>query len=86
MLVPRRLFPNFAAFFDRRDLAWGDCSGSAGPDDFLEEADQEAGGAGDHEDHADGVYGDALDVEVGCELEDRAYSYEEDARSDSHGR
>jgi hypothetical protein len=27
-----------------------------------------------------------LDVEVGRELEDRAYGYEEDACSDGHGR
>jgi hypothetical protein len=78
--------PDFAAFFDGRDLAGDYWAGSAGPDHLLEEAEDEAGGAGDHQDYADGVYGDALDMEVGGELEDRAYGYEEDACSDGHGR
>src|SRR6476469_4388404 len=74
-LVPRRRFavgrvPDFAPFFDG-GLDRGHAA-AAGPDEFLEDAEDQADGAGDHQDHADRVDADSLDVDVGRELEDRA--------------
>src|SRR3954454_1697678 len=73
--------PDLAPFFHWRAFD----RAAAGPDDFLEEPDQEADGAGDHEDDADRVDGDALDVDVGRELEDRSDRDYEDSCSDGHG-
>jgi hypothetical protein len=61
----------FHTFFWRDD---GTAGRASGPDHLLEEAEDEAGGTGNHQDHADGVEADALNMDVGRELEDCANS------------
>ena len=55
----------FHSLFRHDDFA---AAGAIGSDHFLEEAEDEAGGAGEHQDQAHRVEADALDVDVGGEL------------------
>jgi hypothetical protein len=71
----------FDPFFWRDDGAAGSASG---PDHLLEKTEDEAGRTGDHQDHADGVEADALNVDVGRELENRANSDQEYPSTNSH--
>src|SRR4051812_20523469 len=71
----------FDPFFWRHD---GAARGAPGPNHLLEEAEDEAGGTGDHQDHADGVKADALNMDVGRELEDRANSDQKYPSTNSH--
>ncbi len=82
-LVLRRL-ADFAAFFDR-GAGWDLFAAAAGPDRVLEEPEDEAGGSGDHQDQADRVDADPLDVDVGRELEDRADGNQENCCGNGHG-
>jgi hypothetical protein len=85
-LVARRklapfLWRYFAAFF------WDDgfaAAGAVGPDRLLEEGEDQACGAGDHQDQADGVEADALGVDVGRVAEDGSYCDQEYGSSDGH--
>jgi len=85
-LVPRR---DFAPFLGDRGIAIGErrfaAASAVGPDRLLEEGEDEARGAGDHQDDPDRIEAHALNMDVGGELENRANGDQEYRSSNGHG-
>jgi hypothetical protein len=76
----RRRLARVAPFFDDRvaSVFDQDLAPRAPGHPVLDEAEHEAGGAGDHQDQADRVDADLGDVEVGRLTEDRSDRDQED--------
>jgi hypothetical protein len=79
---PGSVARRFAAFFWERRFA---AAGAVRPDRLLEEREDQAGDAGDHQDQADGVDADALDVDVRGVAEDRSDGDQEYRSGNGHG-
>jgi len=76
----------FAPFFADPLVGEGGAgtSGAVGDHPLVDEGEDKAGGAGNHQDQADGVDADALYVEVRRVAQDRADGNQEYRSSDAH--